>query len=254
MHFLNIACGDDSARVLKIFKFKNEVISLKDDLSFGSLSDADEMGPSRCQLWKNIWKAQWWITPDIEIKLSSEICEQRNKLQLLKNEVRPVVVWVGENPNDRLMLAMVASCLPLKTKLYVSNVSASPFMEGKKYSTVSMCSCRLLQSVTPRRVTASKRISLQKLWQDWKGYGEGWRDIDRYGRLVEYPINFLDTILLDELSTISFKNAVDIVQQLMKHFYVSEHFLFWRLSQLNDQGYVFFPKFKDSAPSVIKLM
>lgn len=254
MKFLHITCGNDSGKVLRGYKEHYEIISLMDDLSFGSLSDADEMGASRCQLWKNIWKAQWWITPDDEVKLSSQICEQKKKLRLLRDEVRPVVIWIGENPNDRLMLTMVAACLPLKTPLYVSNVASSPFMEAHKYSSVSMCSHRLLQSVTPRKLTLSKRSSLQKQWQDWKDLGEGWRDIDRYGCLVEYPIHYLDTVLLDELSTISFKSANDIVQKLVKKFYVSEHFIFWRLSLLNENGNVFLPKFKDTAPSVIKLM
>jgi len=254
MNNIHITCGNDSAKILRDYNKLDEIISLMDDLSFGTLIDADEMGTSRCQLWKTIWKAQWWITPDAEFKLSSQICEQKKKLRLLSREVRPVVIWMGENPNDRLMLMMVAACLPLKTPIYVSNVALSPFIKSQQYSSVSMCSRRILQSLTPKKLTLCERSSLTKQWQDWKVLGTGWRDIDRYGELVEYPIHFLDTELLNELSTTSFKCTKHIVKKLAKRFYVSEYFIFWRLSLLYENGVVFLTKFKDVAPSAIKLI
>ncbi|MCU6162280.1 DUF1835 domain-containing protein [Enterobacter bugandensis] len=228
-------------------------MAVLDDFSFGSLSDAERVGALRCRLWKSIWRTQWWITPDIEFKLSSEFCEYKNKLRQLAEENRPVVVWLGDNPYDRLMLAMICACLPDKTPLSVANVVTSPYLAGNKYTTVAMCSVALLQTVMPVKLSDRKRNFLKKLWLGWKSLGVGWRDINRYGCLVECPINYLDNDLLAELSTNTYKSAIAVFQRLMGRYFVSETFLYWRLSILKNNGFVFFTQDRNFVPIIIKL-
>ncbi|ATF94494.1 Domain of uncharacterised function (DUF1835) [Cedecea neteri] len=257
MNGLYITSGEDAAGLLYLHDLQldksNEVMAVLDDFSFGPLSDAERAGALRCRLWKSIWRTQWWITPDIEFKLSSEFCEYKNKLRQLAEENRPVVVWLGDNPHDRLMLAMICACLPDKTPLSVANVVTSPYLAGNKYSTVAMCSVALLQTVMPVKLSVRKRNFLKNQWLDWKSMGQGWRDIDRYGALAEYPIHYLDSALLNELSTVHYKSAKEVMQCIMSRYFVSETFLYWRLSFLLHNGSVFFHQIRKAVPMLIKI-
>jgi hypothetical protein len=48
----------------------------------------------------------------------------------------------------------------------------------------------------PRRRNGTARAALGERWQTWTQHGQGWRQIDASGQIVEYPLDALDEPLL----------------------------------------------------------
>lgn len=255
-HSRYIAWGDSAVGNLKqlnkLTGQSHPIIAVLDDFRMGPLSDADQLSPTlRTDWWKAVWSAQWWYNKEeYEAELVAYFAESQHHLLSALATPEPITIWIGNNAHDRLMLAMIASLTPEQTPLSIVDVTGHvPYHHEGQYA-VAMCPPESLIPLTPRPLSDTERTELGQLWADWKSKGLGWREIDADGRIVDYPLDHLDAVLLAKTAELSPHSSSRVVGEIMGQHpgMVPDSFLFWRLELLRQAGRVVFTPRQGPAP------
>jgi hypothetical protein len=222
----------------------NPIIEVLEDFGEGPLEDADHAVPrQRVAWWKALWRAQPWLNGDEGAAvLLKHYLGCRSHLLSSLAAPQPVVVWIGNMPHDRLMLAMVASLLAPRATLSVVDISGQVSAQYKGHWALGMCSPDSLLQLCPRQVEDDERSALREQWAYWKEHGRGWREIDASGHIVEYPLDHLDSLVCATATRMGPQPADLLVGEVMGSYpgMVSDGFLFWRLEVLRQEGRVIF--------------
>ena len=249
---LFISCGSFSDSCLKLrnqmLGQSNPIIVIDDDFSTGPLQDVDQLEPfQRINWWKTVWSANRWCfhyTNEYERELADSLkrhtAHQKRFLSMLTS-ANSIVSWVGNTASDKLMLAMIASLA--QGQLSVIELAKQL---PKRYShngicTLGMCPVDALLQLMPRPLSDSERIILKQQWNDWKQRGQGWRETDSDGNVIEYPLDHLDRHLLKVIKRAT-KQGSDsgarVIGDFMAEYpgWVLDEFLLWRLDRLQQMG------------------
>ncbi|WP_175948636.1 DUF1835 domain-containing protein [Burkholderia pyrrocinia] len=245
-HF--IACCDSAAGSLKqrnrLLGQSNPIVAILDDFRMGPLADADQLvALQRTAWWKTIWRAQWWFDSDeYETDLLEHQAECQSCLLSVLASPEPVVVWMGNNAHDKLVLAMIASLTPPQTALSVVDITGQVSWQYEGQYAVAICPPEALLQLVPRPLTDGEHIALREQWTYWKGHGQGWRETGANGQVVEYPLDYLDGLLVAKLAELGPQSAGLLVGKIIGEYpsMVPSNFLFWRLDILRQAGQVVF--------------
>ncbi|PKH26662.1 hypothetical protein CIG19_02390 [Enterobacterales bacterium CwR94] len=253
-----IVGGDSAAGILRVVNElrgeQHAILAIIDDFSIGALQDMDNSGAMRIDLNRRLLQAQWWYDASTEANTIKRLEEEQKALHALRSQAHPVVIWIGENAHDRLMLALVVARLPRNIPVSVVNVS----ILSRLNRSVGMCPPAQLLAVTPQLLSEQQRDELRLFWRYWKDNAQGWRETDRHGVLNDYPVEHFDENLLNRFSFTQPRPAAWAVGQLMGEYHtvVSDTFLFWRLEQMRKAGkvlYVSLAELIDSSPGIIRI-
>ena len=160
-------------------------------------------------------------------------------LQVLKEQT-PIVVWVGNTAQDRLMLAMLAHNADPKTPLFVMDITHQVKDEYLGQYAVAMCEPKELVPLVSKELGNNERAELSSLWADWRLRDRGYRDLDSNGDIVQHPETYWDHHLLAKVEQLGKESVAQVVGEVM-----GEHeglygmcFLCWRLDMLRREGKV----------------
>jgi hypothetical protein len=218
------------------------IIEVLEDFGEGPLEDADHADArQRVAWWQAQWRAQPWQNVD-EGEASAHYVECQRHLLASLATPQPAVVWIGNMPHDRLMLAMVASLLAPRAMLSVVDITGQVSDQYNRHYAVGMCSPDALLQLRPRRVEDDERSALREQWSYWKAHGHGWRENNGSGHIVEYPVDHFDGLLCAALAQTGPRSANLLVGEVMGSYpgMVPDGFLFWRLEVLRQEGRVIF--------------
>lgn len=245
MNKLMITWGDSAGGLLRRLcgphVGDHDILVVQDDFRFGPLSDADGSGAIRHAMWQAVWKAQWWwVTQAVEASFSRRFLAYQKRLQALREETCPVIVWHGNNVHDRLMLGMIATLLPSTTSLSAASVTTLPdgVWQERKYSAVAMYPPDRLAAVMPEKLSPEYRQELQVLWMNWKVTGQGWRELDVQDCITEFPVGHFDARLLNSFSYEEDRSSAKVIGDMLGRYFIGDAFLFWRLALLQQCGCV----------------
>ncbi len=198
--------------------------------------------------------AQWWRDDtSYETEMLRLYVENQRHLLAALAEPEPIVVWVGNNAHDKLMLAMVARVASPATPLSVVDITGQVAFQYMGQFAVGMCPPDALLPLSPAAFSGTGRARLASQWDNWKTHGEGWRETAVDGGVVEYPSDHLDTRLLARLAESGPQPVLRLVGDVMGRYpgMVPDTFLFWRLDTLRSNGQVvFIPGTRDGRKSI----
>lgn len=218
----------------------NRIVEVFDDLRIGSLQDADQAMP-RMRL---AWAARLWRVSD-NLTRQRHACElvqfqmqcQQWLLAALKDK-RPLVVWVGNNAHDQLMLAMVAHLAAPHKAMAVVDVTRQVGQQHMGQYSPGMCRAQDLLELAPTELTPPDRQALADEWRHWKHHGHGWRACDADSQICEHPLDHFDALLLAHLDRDEPKPLQAVLGSVMGQApgLVPDVFLLWRVNQLHRRG------------------
>jgi len=64
---------------------------------------------------------------------------------------------------------------------------------AKAYANIGL-ETQALSATPDASLGQGERLACRKQWTYWKGYGQGWRETDASGQIVEYPLDRLDGV------------------------------------------------------------
>jgi len=259
-NIFHICWGDSAAGALKqrnsFLGLHEPVIGIVDDFSVGELGDADNLIPSRRLAWHECLEtAQWWYDESYGAALFEYWKESQEFLLSAVSTSFPIVVWIGNNAHDKLMLAMLASITSRETSIRVIDVNVQLGFHNSGYSNVSLCAPEILIDLKPVEISNNMRDALSLEWDYWKSHAAGWRILDASGSIVEMPLNHADVMLLTHLSRTYPKPASSIIKEVIEKNPLlgcasySFKLLFWRLNILRQTGLLVFIPSTEPKPS-----
>lgn len=244
MFYRYICWGDSAAGNLKqrnkLTSQQHEIYPFFDDLRFGPMEGLEDGKQKRINWWKTVWKAQWWYEQgDAEAIVASGLQHHNSMLEALKVTV-PVVVWVGNTAQDRLMLSMLAYYADPNTSLFVLDITNKVNSENLGQYAVAMCEPQELISLTPEELSQAERSELTSQWRYWRMQGEGVRDFNIDGQLTQHPETHWDHHLLSTVKKFGKAPVARIAGEVMGEQlgFIPDTFLCWRLDMLRIQGQV----------------
>ncbi|WP_169828975.1 DUF1835 domain-containing protein [Chromobacterium amazonense] len=243
----HLCWGDSAAGNLKqrnrLLGLSQPVTAMMEDFRIGELADADAAKPRQRIAWlKRLWAAQWWYeAEEYETPLLLHQAECHGQLLEALQAPAPLVIWMGNNAHDRLMLAMAASVAAPATPLLVADITGQVAFQHEGLYAVGMCPPEALLDIKPVALDAAARAALAAQWAHWKTREAGWRETASDGGIVQYPLDHLDPLLLARLSRTP-QSASRVVGEVMGTHpgMVPDNFLFWRLDALRQAGLVVF--------------
>jgi hypothetical protein len=241
--------GDSAAGSLRLMNEQNEeshlIITMLDDLSIGVLHDVDTFeAEERMTLWKEIWKAQWYYDYQYDEYLEASLVRRfkasHNAILSLYTQNNPVVIWLGNNVHDRLMLAMCAAIMPPDVPLSVVDITDLADFNWHENNAIAFLPTDTLLKLVPVSLSKAKRDELRREWPNWKTSAKGWREINRDGHIMEHPVDHLDIKLLDKLSATHAQCITTVIGQVLLENpnILSSSFLFWRMELMRQNGTV----------------
>lgn len=219
------------------------VTAMLEDFRIGELADADTVKPCQRMAWfKRLSAAEWWReAEEYETLHQAEEYEYQRQLLEILQAPAPLVIWIGNNAHDSLMLAMAASVATPATPLLVADITGQVAAQHEGLYAVGMCPPEALLDIKPVALDAAERAALAAQWAYWKTREAGWRETTSDGGIVQYPLDHLDPLLLSRLS-LTPESASRVVGEVMgtHRGLVTDSFLFWRLDALRQAGLVVF--------------
>ncbi|CAM3709814.1 DUF1835 domain-containing protein [Vibrio aquimaris] len=244
MPYRYICWGDSAAGALKqrnkLTSQNHEIYPFFDDLRFGPMEGLEGGEQKRLGWWKTVWKAQWWYEQgDDDAIAESGLTCQKTILEILKQQT-PIVVWVGNSAQDRLMLAMLAYNAAPKTPMFVADITHQVKGEYLGQYAVAMCEPKELVPLIPKELSQSERAELASLWSDWRLLERGYRDLDNDGTLVQHAETYWDHHLLAKVEQLGKESVAQAVGEVMgeQEGLIPDSFLCWRLDMLRREGKV----------------
>ncbi|RSD29738.1 DUF3658 domain-containing protein [Vibrio pectenicida] len=254
MVYRYICWGDSAAGCLKqlnkMTAQHHEIYPFFDDLRFGPMEGIKDGEQQRLNWWKKVWKAQWWYEQgDDDAIAESGLTYQSAILEVLKQQT-PIVVWVGNTAQDRLMLAMLAYYADPNTPLFVLDITNKVNSEYLGQYAVAMCDPQELISLKPKELSQAERSELTSQWRYWRMQDTGVRDLNREGQLVQYPEAYWDHHLLAKVEQLGKEPTARVVGEVMGEHqgFMPDNFLCWRLDTLRSQGKVRFFENRGAEP------
>ncbi|WP_114787036.1 DUF1835 domain-containing protein [Vibrio tetraodonis] len=244
MSYRYICWGDSAAGALKmrnkLASQQHEIYPFFDDLRFGPMEGLEDGEKKRLSWWKTVWNAQWWYEQgDDDAIAESGLTCQSTILAVLKEQT-PIVVWVGNTAQDRLMLAMLAHNADPKTPLFVMDITHQVKDEYLGQYAVAMCEPKELVPLVSKELGNNERAELSSLWADWRLRDRGYRDLDSNGDIVQHPETYWDQYLLAKVEQLGKDSVAQVVGEVMGEYkgFMACEFLFWRLDMLRREGKV----------------
>lgn len=239
---------------------EHSIITMLDDLRLGKLCDVNTSTHTRrIEMWKAIWKSGWYYGAeyeDVECQFLHHFNASQEAIKLLNTHNNPTVVWLGHNANDHLMLAMCASMLPTSTSLSIVHVGKTlSALTPYEYNSVGMCPQHLLHSLSSAPLSTAERAALRHDWFEWQATGTGWRELNRDGEVVEYPLTHLDMKLAASLASLGPSLVTLLIGDVMLNTAepIPSSVLYWRLQCMAEEGGIHYMKDKlgNGSPTVI---
>ncbi|MBU2897293.1 DUF1835 domain-containing protein [Vibrio hepatarius] len=244
MVYRYICWGDSAAGNLKqcnkLTSQQHEIYPFFDDLRFGPMEGLEDGKQKRLSWWKAVWKAQWWYEQgDDDAIAESGLTYQSAILEILKQQT-PIVVWVGNTAQDRLMLSMLAYNADPNTPLFVLDITNKVNSEYLGQYAVAMCEPQELIALKPKELSQTECTELASLWADWRLLDRGYRDFDSEGELVQYPETYWDHHLLAKVGQLGKESVAQVIGEVMGEHQglIPDSFLCWRLDILRREGKV----------------
>ncbi|ELB2794053.1 DUF1835 domain-containing protein [Aeromonas dhakensis] len=257
MSFAYHVCWGDSARGClkernRQLNISNPVVAVLDNFRIGPLIDADLAMPKRRhELFIEICEAQWWYN-STEYKSALLQYQLESHLRLLDvlTKAAPVIAWVGNNACDKLMMAMIAHLITPSTPLAMVDISGQVEFNHNGEFALGYCTPESLLQLSPIEISPMVRKELAEKWIYWRGHAQGWREIGDNGDILEYPIDYLDHLLLAKIEHMKPRLAIDIMDDIAREAagIIPVDLLYWRLNILRKNGDVVFTQIEGQPP------
>lgn len=244
----HVCWGDSASGCLKQRNYQlgvsNPVIRILDDFRIGSLVDAELPMPKlRRELFKQICGAQWWYSRiEYEASLLQNYSKYHRQLLQILAEPDPVVVWLGNNARDKLMMAMIAHLAAPSTPLAIIDITGQVDCHHNGEFDLAFCQPESLLHLSPVEISTTARAELAETWRYWRIQARGWREIGSNGDIVDYPLDYFDNILLSNIECSKPRVVTEIVSSIINSTpgLIPVSFLLWRLQILNHNNKLVF--------------
>ncbi|GLT18099.1 hypothetical protein GCM10007938_18770 [Vibrio zhanjiangensis] len=244
MLYRYICWGDSAAGALKqrnkLTSEHHEVYPFFDDLRFGPMEGIEAGTEQRLSWWKTVWQAQWWYEQgDDEAIAESGLTYQSSILEIVKEQI-PIVVWVGNTAQDKLMLAMLTYYAEPTMPLFVVDITHKVKGEHLGQYAVAMCEPKELVPLMPKELSGIERTELARLWADWRLLDRGYRGLDDDDKLVQHAETYWDQHLFAKVEQLGKKSVAQVIGEVMGEHkgLIPDSFLCWRLDILRREGKV----------------
>jgi hypothetical protein len=233
----NVSAAAVMAQRNRLLGREEQIVTSPDDLGVGPLRQADlPVETERSAFFAQLLAVDSRMDAEARSAVLERFAHERSALFAALELPQPVVVWVGNNVEERLLLAMVASLIAPQTALSVVEICDASG-QGVLQSVVTSTPESLLSRVA-RPVAGSERAALVRQWEQWKAQGQGWRRLEADGRIAEYPFDHLDDVLSAHLARSGPMQPARLAGEVMGDYpaFLGDSLLLWRLDGLLRTG------------------